>query len=188
MKKYTQFSDFSPATIKSERIILRPLEETDALATWKLMSPTIAQWTSTWPPNVSLSFVRKRIKELLIDSANGIDARWVIECRKQNGLLGWIGLRKPSRSAHTASFGCWLGDEFQGNGYGTDAAIAVIQYAAEHTDLQTIEAEARSDNLPSNAVISKIGFSLVGKRRCLNAVNQSFESNIYEIKLKVKQF
>lgn len=49
-------------------------------------------------------------------------------------------------------------DEYQGNGYATEALTALVEWAFSHEDVKAVEAEAAADNIPSQKVLEKCGF------------------------------
>jgi RimJ/RimL family protein N-acetyltransferase len=51
---------------------------------------------------------------------------------------------------------------YQGQGYATEAATALVAFAMERVDVCTIRAHTMPDNNPSMRVLAKSGFQLVG--------------------------
>lgn len=58
----------------------------------------------------------------------------------------------------------FVGAEFRGNGYASEAVRAYISYFFEHYDEDEIIATIREENVPSWKVIEKAGFVLTEKR------------------------
>lgn len=58
----------------------------------------------------------------------------------------------------------FVGAEFRGKGYASEAVKAYVRYYFEHYDENEIIATIREDNIPSWKVIEKAGFVLTEKR------------------------
>ena len=54
--------------------------------------------------------------------------------------------------------GSWLGRRFQGNGFGTEMRIAVLQFAFDHLDARIARSAAWLGNHASNRVSAKLGY------------------------------
>jgi RimJ/RimL family protein N-acetyltransferase len=80
--------------------------------------------------------------------------------RRDATVLGACGLAK--RAPESAELGYWLAFAFWGNGYATEAAGAVIDYAFEDLGYEMLHAGARVSNLASRRVLEKCGFEWTG--------------------------
>ena len=61
-----------------------------------------------------------------------------------------------------AEIGYGISEEYQNNGYATEAVRAVLEWAFSHPDVTAVEAETDSDNVASKRVLEKCGFALNG--------------------------
>ena len=61
-------------------------------------------------------------------------------------------------SDHEAEIGYWLGKDFWGKGYATEAVQSVVAYAFEELSLVRLWAGAYQENTPSQRVLEKCGF------------------------------
>jgi len=88
-------------------------------------------------------------------------AMWMIELKNGThvGDLCFKGLD----SNGVAEIGYGILDEYQGHGYATEAVRAVVDWAFQHPDVTSLEAEAAPDNLASKRVLEKCGFVPDGK-------------------------
>ena len=59
-------------------------------------------------------------------------------------------------------FGYGISEEYQNNGYATEAVKAVLEWAFAHSEVTSVEAESDSGNTASERVLEKCGFSLNG--------------------------
>jgi len=74
--------------------------------------------------------------------------------------IGACGL--DMRDAPTPELGYWLGAQYWGHGFATEAARAVIDYAFEHLEHDALQAGARVSNPASRRVLEKCGFQWTG--------------------------
>jgi RimJ/RimL family protein N-acetyltransferase len=88
------------------------------------------------------------------------DGDWVqfsVFERETGSLVGDVGL-SPSRSEpEVVKIGYTIAPEHQGNGFGTEAVVALIGYIREHLRAPIIRMYADADNLASIRVAEKAG-------------------------------
>ena len=61
--------------------------------------------------------------------------------------------------------GSWIGKEFQGNGFGTEMRVAVLQFAFDHLGADIARSAAWLGNHASNRVSAKLGYVQDGTLR-----------------------
>ena len=71
------------------------------------------------------------------------------------GVISLIGI--DPKAAPVPEIGYWLGEPFWGQGYGTEAAMAVVA-AAKAAQLPALRANALTSNTGSRKVLEKVGF------------------------------
>jgi RimJ/RimL family protein N-acetyltransferase len=54
--------------------------------------------------------------------------------------------------------GSWLGKDFQGNGFGTEMRVGVLQFAFDHLGAHIARSAAWQGNQASNRVSAKLGY------------------------------
>jgi RimJ/RimL family protein N-acetyltransferase len=74
--------------------------------------------------------------------------------------VGMVGI--DWSDADTPELGYWLGIEHWGQGFGTEAARAVIDYFFEEFDAEHLYAGARVANPASRNILEKCGFQWIG--------------------------
>ena len=133
--------------LESERLILRPPRPSDiqSMAVW-LGDYDVARMTARVPHPYGESDAEAFV-------AAGAPHRFVIEHKQAGVFLGMAGLR-PEESCE---FGYWLGKPFWGQGYATEAARRLAQYAFEVLDLESLHAGWFYDNPASGHVLAKLG-------------------------------
>lgn len=165
-------------TIDCKDIVLREflLEDLDAIYNITLQSEIaefLPDWTATkekrreWLTKYEI----KENKEFL-DAAPNIPnisrhtLRLGIILKDTNELIGWItsGL-KDELPPPNREIGYAISRDYTGRGYATQAAQGLIKYLFENTNTDVLNATALIHNTPSNKVIQKCGFKLMGNMK-----------------------
>jgi RimJ/RimL family protein N-acetyltransferase len=151
-------------SLKTDRLILRPLELSDAPRIASLCADwDVARMTGSMPfPHPAISVEGF----LLIEQArrsSGRDRLFAIEAPGE-GLIGVIGahLRGRDYSGRFVMLGYWLGRSYWGRGYATEAVRAVADFAAE-LGYGPVRADHFADNPASGRVLEKAGFRYTGE-------------------------
>ena len=88
-------------------------------------------------------------------------AMWMIE--KTDGThigdLCFKGLKEDGNP----EIGYGILDEFQGQGYATEAVKLALKWALDHPEVAAVEAESDPDNAASQRVLKKCGFMATGE-------------------------
>ena len=77
-----------------------------------------------------------------------------------------------------------IGSTFQGKGYATEAAKAVIDFGFRKIGFNKVQICVRPSNIPSKSVIEKCGFNYEGALRDYFRINGEFEDRLYYSILK----
>lgn len=86
---------------------------------------------------------------------------WIVEWRDQPGLLGWCGLF-PLEKSGLIEIGYRYIHAAWGQGVGTEAARAVLDYGFRALNLDPIVAVMHPENRASQRVLEKIGLNAQG--------------------------
>jgi RimJ/RimL family protein N-acetyltransferase len=78
---------------------------------------------------------------------------------------GMVSLTEVDYRRRTAELSYWLAPAFHGEGYATEAAGRVVEYAVETLGLHRIEANVDARNDPSVGLLESLGFTHEGTRR-----------------------
>jgi len=114
--------------IDTERLILRPLTQADAAVVQFLAGDkAIAATTLSIPHPYGAGVAEKWIKSIKGDIAEGKSVVFAITENNNGNLLGTIGLMINKEHDH-AEMGYWIGKDYWGKGYCTEAAHAVLEY------------------------------------------------------------
>jgi len=151
--------------LETDRLILRPVELIDAARIRLLASDyTVAAMTLTtphpYPEGAAEAFVAQAQEQM----ASGNSYTFAVIGQSEGTLVGLIGLH-PTPAHHRAELGYWMGVEYRGGGYMTEAVRRVIRFGFEELELSRIYAACFAENAASERVMQKSGMKLEGKLR-----------------------
>lgn len=185
MKKTTPQSDNAMAQLPLEtgRLRLRPYAEGDADAIARLLDdPGMAEFLTVIPrPFVDFD-ARTMIRASWRRMATGRGFELVIVRRdgpdEPIGGAG-IGLHDGGRRGE---LGFWVGREYWGRGYGTEAAGRMVAFARDALGVTRITATAAVGNPASRRVLEKLGFAETGRgEKQVPSSGESREVILYEL-------
>lgn len=148
--------EVSPCVLETERLSLRRPTLADVKAIARLANDRrIAENTRRLPHPYSqddaVAFVR-------FTAAEPREIAFLIE--KDFAPIGMVGINMVKADA--PELGYWLGVDHWGQGYGTEAARAAIDYFFEEFDGEHLFAGARVANPASRNILEKCGFQWSG--------------------------
>ena len=148
-------------TLKTERLFLRPFFMNDAKEVQRLGgAPAVVEMLfmlNLCTPGVAQEWICHQHEEF--EQGNWVN--FAITDGRSGRLMGSVGL-DIDRLNHNAEIIYWLGKEFWGLGYATEAAQAVVQYGFEKLRLHRIYARYLSRNTASGRVLEKLGMTHEG--------------------------
>ncbi len=87
----------------------------------------------------------------------------LLDGRRPGAILGQVSLNNIVRGAfQSATLGYWIGAEFAGRGYMTEALTLAVEHAFHALKLHRVEANIIPRNAPSLALVKKLGFRYEG--------------------------
>lgn len=96
--------------------------------------------------------------------SSGKNAQFAITERVSGALAGSIGIDFVPRHAK-AEIGYWIGREFWGRGFASEAGRAVVRWAFEERGVERVESFCFTSNAASARVLEKIGLRREGLAR-----------------------
>jgi ribosomal-protein-alanine N-acetyltransferase len=150
-------------TLESERLILTAPTLDDAPVIRRIVDhPEIASMTLSirhpYPDDGAAKWINN-----LINSEN-INYLFLMRRREDNEIIGAIGLYLHPRFKR-AFVGYWLGLDYWGKGYASEACRVMIDFGFEHLGLERIEGEYFPENAASRRVMEKAGMQFEGIMR-----------------------
>jgi ribosomal-protein-alanine N-acetyltransferase len=157
-----QGSKLQPS-LQSNRLLLRPYCAADAPSVQRLAGdPRIASTTTTIPHPYPNGAAEAWIATHQQSYEDGTSVTYAITLRDSGGLVGSISLLDISRKHARAELGYWVGAEFWGAGYCTEAVSRVIPFAREHFSVTKLVAWCFARNPASARVMHKAGMTQEG--------------------------
>jgi len=142
--------------LETERLTLRRPTLADVKAIARLANDRrIAENTRRLPHPYSRDHAVEFVRAMSDDRD---DAAFLIEHNHTPIGMAGISWREPD----LPELGCWLGVEHWGQGFGTEAARATIDFCFEETGAEQLCAGARVANPASRNVLEKCGFQWIG--------------------------
>lgn len=156
--------------LRTERLLLKPfgMQDANALA-FRANDKRIARHTRSLPYPYTVNDARNWIQEHQGLEARGdalVRAIWLPESADNQTaqLIGSIGLACCHEHEH-AELGYWIGCDFWGRGFATEAGKAILTAGFEQLGLRRIHAHHLASNPASGRVLQKIGMQREGLLR-----------------------
>ena len=173
--------DLRIEVLETRRLRLRPFKTEDGeRLTELLQDPEIHRWTSSIPYPYTLDHAREFLELLDKDRATGASFVWAITDLQDGSVLGAMGLHDVKPDSGNAELGYWLGKDYRGLGYATEAARRVISWCFEVGEFHRIQASYFPGNQASEGVMRNIGMREEGLLRGYgykNGVHQDIYMN-----------
>ncbi len=155
--------------IRTERLLLRPVQEKDVPVIFKLTRDNheLTKFL-TWNPPKALEDTRRAFSHLTERMERGELVRWgIFENKKFAGIVSIEDIVHTQRAwqRDSGELGYWLAEPFRGRGIMTEAARAAVTFGFESLKLHKIKACCICENEDSRHVLEHIGFRLVGTTR-----------------------
>jgi ribosomal-protein-alanine N-acetyltransferase len=151
-------------TVEAERVRLRCPEPDDAATLARLVTPAVSQWLLSWPDAIGVAEIGERIKKARAAVSGGSALFFVIDLKSEQIPIGWISVIRWNDHSRVGAVGYWMGEQYHGHGYMTEAARAAFGVAFTHLDLDLIEAGANPHNEASFAVMRRLGMTRTSER------------------------
>lgn len=161
--------------METERLRLTPWSTKDAEALFAYASNEAVGPPAGWKPHESVGESTEIIRTIFMKNLV-----WKI-CLKETGqIIGSVGLEPDKRrdGIRSKEMGYSLGYDYWGNGYMTEAATKVKEYAFEELDLEVLAIQTGPENLRSQSIIKKLGFVYEGKLRKAYKVYTGFDRDV----------
>lgn len=155
--KYTMFEQ-----LETQNLILRRFRREDAECFFARVggNEKVSRYM-LWQPHKSLQESKESIEKILSRYEGDNAYTWGIALRSDDSIIGRIDLLRFDEKESSCSFAYMIGDEFWGQGFGTEALKAVLQFAFEKMEMQTVIADHMSENVASGIVMKKAGMHYV---------------------------
>jgi RimJ/RimL family protein N-acetyltransferase len=145
-----------PLVLETERLMLRRPTLADIKAITALISDlrvsiNLRRVPHPYSEEHAVEFVRALADEIR-------NTVFLIECGR--AAIGMVGV--DWREPEAPELGYWLGVQHWGQGFGTEAARAVIDFTFEEFEVEQLFSGARVTNPSSRNILEKCGFQWIG--------------------------
>lgn len=166
-------------TIKTNRLLLRLFDKSDAEAVTNLCNNyNIFINTLYLPYPYTLHHALTWIEHHYDNFIAGKAYEFAVTDKETGELYGAIAL-SHNHSFHQGEIGYWIGEAYWGNGFATEAAQAIVQFAFEEKNYHKVFARYFASNPASGRVLQKIGMQQEGVLRDHVMKENRFEDLVY---------
>ena len=175
-----------PMPIETSRLLLRPYERVDAEQLGTAVSSAyehLRPWMPWASPEQSAEQSLKIIAGMQAEWAVRSDMTLGIFNRSSSELLGGTGLHRPDWDVRCFEIGYWIHPNHEGNGYVTEAARALTDYAFDVLCAERVEIKLDPMNARSRAVPNRLKFLHEGtlRRNVMGVDGSHRDSEIYAV-------
>lgn len=156
------FFDAKNKTITTKRLVLRMFEHSDAEEVARLCNNyNIYKNTLYLPYPYSIEDALLWIESHLDNYEAQKSYELAVTDKKSGQLFGAIALSNNQRFKN-GEIAYWIGEEFWGRGYATEAAEAIVQFAFSEKNYHKVFARCFHSNPASGRVLQKLGMTEEG--------------------------
>ena len=139
--------------LETERLILRPWEETDAEACYECAKDPRVGPAAGWPAHRNIDETKQILRTVL-----SAPETFAVVLKETGKPVGCISLHfRDGRD--TCELGYWLGASYWGKGYMTEAAREILRHAFADLGVSSVQCGYFEGNARSACVQEKLGFS-----------------------------
>ncbi len=149
-------------------IEIRPVHVGDAEELFPLIYHSPVTDTLLWDGPTSLEEYHQGLDKCAGETSLGQQHRFTLIERISQRKIGQIDIN-PDKNKFRGDIGLWIGQDFHGHGYGTQAVRWILAYGFGRLGMQKIEAEIYTGNWASRKIFEKNGFIQEGliRKACL---------------------
>jgi len=151
--------------LATERLILRPMRESDADDMYSYASRNDVTEYLLWSPHPSRGYTRDYLRYISSRYKLGDFYDWAVIEKTSGKMIGTCGFTRFDPPHNGAEIGYVLGPDYHGRGYATEAAERVVEYGFSELGLHRIEARFMMGNEASLKVMEKLGMTFEGYKR-----------------------
>jgi len=143
------------AELSSSRLLLKKPGPDDVEA----LVEQIGDWeVAKWLAKVPYPYTQDDANDWL---TSGLQSELSFNTYLDERLIGGVGLAPNTDGSY--ELGYWLGKDYWGRGFATEAARCLLDYAMNELDLTPIQSGYMIGNEQSGKVLKKLGFREVGE-------------------------
>lgn len=172
--------------MQTDRILLRPWQETDAEALYKYASDPVVGTRAGWPPHQSVEESLEIIRTVFHN-----DTTWAIVLKETGEAIGAMGympvceLNLPAREGEPL-VGYWVGKPYWNQGICTEALQLMLDYIRKETSYPSLISSHFADNPASGRVMEKCGFLPTGETAIDETLHSGANQQMRILRLELK--
>lgn len=151
--------------LKTSRLRLRKLRREDVKSYNRFASSKAVTRFMLWKPHEDLSESAASIEKTLHRYEEEKCYRWGIALQETDELIGIIDLLGFDEEKNICSFAYMIAEEYWGRGYGTEALLALLDFAFRKMKVAAVGADHFAENAASGAVMKKAGMKYLFTER-----------------------
>lgn len=145
--------------MRSARLSLRAPRTMDASAIASIANDTdLVRWLERVPFPYYRHHADEFIQHVTANWHRGQACHFVIQRLEDKKVIGMIGLDHDAKQPGEWALGYWLGKDFWGQGYTTEAVEILMRQLLPRPAFKRIRAMVHPDNIASGQVLGKAGF------------------------------
>ena len=178
---------YDGTVMETERITLRPWQESDAESLFKYASDPDVGPRAGWPPHKSVEESLGIIRTVFHNDTN-----WAIELKKTGEVIGAIGYgpscdcKLPVRENEPIT-GYWIAKPYWNQGICTEALRRMLEQIRQTTNISSLISGHFVDNPASGRVMEKCGFVPTGETCIDESQYQGKDRPIRVLRLELKR-
>ncbi len=176
--------------INTERLLLRTPILSDVDELFVLMSDIKLIQFLTWEPHTNIETTKEVVQRLILAQQNDNGYHWCVCLNyKIIGLVSLIDLRRKVRTwiINRAELSYWIGSQFQGKGYATEASKSIINFGFQNLNLHKIIIAHAAENIESKRICNKLNFTQYAHEHDAFFKNNKWYDLIWYELIKVKK-
>lgn len=164
-------------TIETERLFLRSPKMEEQKRLWEiLMIPEVNKWYLTgakkhannqehWTWEIQEKFYKSKVDRASDSNIFGWSIFLKPEYAKsgKEEIIGQVTAQESGEDITVRDVGWYIDPNYQGKGYATEAAKAMIDYMFREVGINGISSGAVKDNIASCKMFEKLGFNKIGE-------------------------
>ena len=150
--------------LDTKRLVLQPFKMDDAIQISNLANNKALASILGLPSPYELKDAEDWIAihpELI---SEGVEYPLTITMKESTQIIGTITIR-IDKNNHKGELGYWIGQEYWGNGFATEAIKCLLAFGFDQLNLNKIGASVISQNIASKTVLKKVGLLKEGTLR-----------------------